>query len=654
MATHFESNCVWLISPATKCIHLHNENNQRKAIICNLFKPKSLIVDYKFYRLIWVEENTIKTSTLTGSDIKVLFQAESEIRGLALDYSDDSLYFSVDEKIRSLSNNITFHVKEGWNVTDMAFYGNLLAVAVKTTAARGLIVFIDKRTGRVLREHSKENVKGFGSLSIFNYNGWRSDNISSARSCPCQHICVPSFDSFECVCQDGYQTNPENGNKCSPNTFNDTSYLLIADDYKNAIYKISLDFKKYSPVLNLQPTFTRPVGLTYDLRNKRIFYYDLSYGYLRIYYENGTVTSIRQQFTLYMEYDIFSDLLITNEGRRLTLSSTDGRYKKVLYSRTTVRQLSIEYKSRKIYFVTYAEIYNINFDGTELKLLRKGNFGYPLALDEKEGRLYFNNFMDKSISSIKTDGSDYKFISEAFDSWMLFSIIVVDEYIYFTNWRVRGIGKALKSGGLNNTHELLRQDVFSMMNQVIVVNSSNNPGRLECPVGICEQLCVISNCLCSDGYQLYNETNCKLVPKPTLPSTPSLPSTTTKWQNDRRDQLSTAELVGIIVGIAIALILIIIAVVLFKKYSDKYLYQNLRFWQRRRMSKIEPTKFRFETQLSVSTHVSEDELLSTLSDSGVFTSSDFSNEVAQPVRRSSSRPSFERHLSYISQDMSEP
>lgn len=164
-------------------------------------------------------------------------------------------------------------------------------VAVKTEAARGLIVFIDKRTGRVLREYSKRNVREFGSLSIFNYNGWRTDNINSDSACKCEHLCIPRSGSLQCLCKDGFETDPEDSTKCIPNRFNSTSYLLVTDDYQNAIYKVAIDLKSFTPIHTIKPVFTRPIGLAYDARGKRIFYYDFSYRYIRVVEENGTVTS---------------------------------------------------------------------------------------------------------------------------------------------------------------------------------------------------------------------------------------------------------------------------------------------------------------------------------------------------------------------------
>lgn len=179
---------------------------------------------------------------------------------------------------------------------------------------------------------------------------------------------------------------------------------------------------------------------------------------------------------------------------------------------------------RKIYFVTYYALNEINYDGSEFKIVLKGIIGYPIAYDKLEGRLYFNNLRNRTIASIKPDGTDYKDVLNVNLPWVIFSIVIVDEYIYFTNWRVRGIGRALKRGGLNNTYELLRQDVFSMMNQIIFVNSSYVPKRSSCPVGHCEQLCFLSKCFCANGYKLYNETNCELIPVPTTTTTPSKPT----------------------------------------------------------------------------------------------------------------------------------
>ena len=85
---------------------------------------------------------------------------------------------------------------------------------------------------------------------------------------------------------------------CDINLFSEKlfedNFLLLADDYRHVIYQTD---RKWSVTSAIQlPKQDRPIGLTYDPVENRIFWSDFNRGLIKSAYLNGT--DVKTLFTL--------------------------------------------------------------------------------------------------------------------------------------------------------------------------------------------------------------------------------------------------------------------------------------------------------------------------------------------------------------------
>ena len=168
-----------------------------------------------------------------------------------------------------------------------------------------------------------------------------------------------------------------------------------------------------------------------------------------------------------------------------------------------------------------ANISRANMDGTNVQVFANLTLGWPngLAMDYEADRLYWCDALLDHIQHAKLDGTDVKTIS----SRMIrhpFSLVIYNEFIYVTDWRLDSIIRLHKTTGENEkivekveeSNRLYGIKIFSKESQLI---ANNHPCHTD--AGGCQKLCfpipdnstsstgIIARCGCPYGEKLQSD-----------------------------------------------------------------------------------------------------------------------------------------------------
>lgn len=278
----------------------------------------------------------------------------------------------------------------------------------------------------------------------------------------CSQLCIvtavkfaPSGLGFRCACHTGWQLSADLRN-C-----NLVSQFLMYSQQRFIKGKV-LDpvIEGFSDaILPVVARRARFVGLDFDSRDEQIYYSDVLQDVIYRVHRNGTgreiVLASQNEGVEGLGVDWVAKNLYYIDSRKGTLNVLSTR--NVTYHRTLLKNLKrpraivVHPNKGFIYFSEWdrpANITRANADGTGLLVFKNVTLGWPngLSIDFQKDRVYWCDALLDHVQHANLDGSDIKTINSRLIRHP-FSIVIHDEWMYVTDWRLDAIVRMHKLTG---------------------------------------------------------------------------------------------------------------------------------------------------------------------------------------------------------------
>ncbi|XP_055683188.1 low-density lipoprotein receptor-related protein 2 [Lutzomyia longipalpis] len=255
------------------------------------------------------------------------------------------------------------------------------------------------------------------------------------------------------------------------------------------------------PVVSRRARF---VGLDFDARDEHIYYSDVLQDVIYRVHRNGTgreiVLASQNEGVEGLGVDWASKNLYYIDSRKGTLNVLSTR--NITHRRTLLKNLKrpraivVHPNKGYIYFSEWdrpANITRANADGSGLLVFKNVTLGWPngLSIDFKKDRVYWCDALLDHVQHANLDGTDIKTVNSRLIRHP-FSIVIHDEWMYITDWRLDAIVRMHKLTGEQEeimvrepqTNRLYGVKVYSHTVQSI---DSTQPCAIN--NGGCEKLC---------------------------------------------------------------------------------------------------------------------------------------------------------------------
>lgn len=357
----------------------------------------------------------------------------------------------------------------------------------------------------------------------------------------CQHMCIvtavqgaPTGLGYRCACHTGWLLS------------SDLRTCQVVTKFLMYSQQRFIKGKVLDPVIEgfsdaILPVVSRRarfVGLDFDARDEHIYYSDVLQDVIYRVHRNGTgreiVLASQNEGVEGLAVDWASKNLYYIDSRKGTLNVLSTR--NVTHRRTLLKNLKrpraivVHPNKGFIFFSEWdrpANITRANADGSGLLVFKNVTLGWPngLSIDFKEDRVYWCDALLDHVQHANLDGSDIKTVNSRLIRHP-FSIVIHDEWMYITDWRLDAIVRLHKLTGEQEeimvrepqTNRLYGVKVYSHAVQEIDSThacSINNGG--------CEKLCfalptngshlLTAKCACPYGERITDDDR-SCVPDP--------------------------------------------------------------------------------------------------------------------------------------------
>lgn len=278
----------------------------------------------------------------------------------------------------------------------------------------------------------------------------------------CQHMCIvtavvgaPTGLGFRCACHTGYQLASDLRNCYLVHQFlmySQQRFIKgkvldpVIEGFSDAIL----------PVVSRRARF---VGLDFDSRDEHIYYSDVLQDVIYRVHRNGTgreiVLASQNEGVEGLAVDWASKNLYYIDSRKGTLNVLSTR--NVTHRRTLLKNLKrpraiVVHPNRGYIFFSEwdrpANITRANADGSELLVFKNVTLGWPngLSIDFKSDRVYWCDALLDHVQHANLDGTDIRTVNSKLIRHP-FSIVIHEEWMYITDWRLDAIVRLHKLSG---------------------------------------------------------------------------------------------------------------------------------------------------------------------------------------------------------------
>ncbi|KAH7728726.1 Protein F14B4.1 [Aphelenchoides avenae] len=329
----------------------------------------------------------------------------------------------------------------------------------------------------------------------------------------CSHQCVNTEGSYRCECYKPAYELSEDNRTC---VHTDTEPVWLYFAHGQNIWNISDDGKVFALEID---GLEKTAMLDVDVQDSRIYYADIGHNAIEWSEIGSNMSEAIQTF----EVDGTEGIAVDWVGRNLysarktdiIVRTLDGKYRKVLYRKelATPRALVAHATVGWLFGSDWGSspfIYKAAADGSLFKKIVQNSIVWPnaLAVDQYANRLYWADAFLDSIQSCDLDGHNrHTILSEPGVVPHVFSMVVVDDSLYWTDWTHRAILRGSKHSGLNAT--VIAQTALLPYGLKAYHSSVQPKPEVDyCNATDCSQLCLVSRdgkgatCACADGYEL--------------------------------------------------------------------------------------------------------------------------------------------------------
>ncbi|XP_015791351.1 low-density lipoprotein receptor-related protein 2 [Tetranychus urticae] len=528
LAVDWITNKIYVCDIYNQKIDIFDLEGKTSAIVLsqNITAPLDIALDPTQGYMFFTDSNNIDRAFMDGSRRKTIVSVHIyKASGLTLDYVNRRLVWC-DSQL----DQIVIVDYEGNNRhTVIAGVGKVPA-PVRVTLFEDLIYWTDSTRQGILKvnifnstsqpvetiyREKGINVEPKGIVSYHHLRQPKVDNPCGTRNGGCQHMCVltriegDQQDDFtlgyRCACETGYELAP-NQKSCTPVK----EFLLYSQ--QKFVHGILIKDGSNSPAPNafsdaIVPIVSRSarfVGLDYSYQSQYIFYSDVILDVIYKIKVDGTgkenVLASQNEGVEGLALDWVTNNLYYIDSRKGTLnvlSTTNPAYRRTLLKNLKrPRAIVVHPNKGYIFFSEWERPANISrayLDGTNVMVFRGVLLGWPngLSIDYQNDRLYWCDALLDHIQHAKLDGSDVKTISSPRIKHP-FSIVIHNDWLYVTDWRLDAI---LRMNKVNGSNEMIFRTVeeHNRLYSIKMFSKSNQEINARHPClsnnGRCQKFC---------------------------------------------------------------------------------------------------------------------------------------------------------------------
>ncbi|XP_050691158.1 prolow-density lipoprotein receptor-related protein 1-like isoform X1 [Eriocheir sinensis] len=361
---------------------------------------------------------------------------------------------------------------------------------------------------------------------IINTNDSRlCEDIDECEDSPCPHFCRNTQGSYICECAEGYVAEA-NGHNCRANSTVKPK-LIFTNRYLIREMKVDGTNSRV-----LVANLSNAVGLDYDIQENCIYWSDVTH----------TSSSIKKMcndskpMVLHSAVQSPDGIALDWAGRNLywcdkgkdtiEVSKLDGQYHKVLINQglQDPRAIVLDPYSGYLYWTDWGNqphIGKAGMDGSRQRIIVNNSLGWPNALtisyvtkelfwaDAHQDYIAYSDLDGKNIKMIRTRDSTPRLVQH------VFAITVFENYLYWTDWEIKGVLRAEKYTGKNieiiyhTTNRPMDIHVYHPYRQLPLKDNpcENNGG--------CDTMCLLApgggkTCTCPENFVLEdNGVSCR-------------------------------------------------------------------------------------------------------------------------------------------------
>ncbi|XP_060033733.1 low-density lipoprotein receptor-related protein 2 [Erinaceus europaeus] len=319
----------------------------------------------------------------------------------------------------------------------------------------------------------------------------------------CEQVCVLSHRTdndglgYRCKCTIGFVLDAD-GRRCSAVK----QFLLFSSEatVRGIPFSVSTQEDVILPVTGTPSSF---VGIDFDAQENTIFYSDTLKNMIFKQKIDGTgielLTANKVEGVESLAFDWISKNLYWADGSYKSISVmrlADKSRRQIIQNINFPRSIVVHPNYGYIFFTDWlrpAKIMRAWCDGSHLMPIVNTTLGWPngLAIDWSASRLYWTDAFFDKIEHSTFDGLYRRTLNHIPQMTNPFGLTVHQEYVYFTDWRLKAIVRVRKSNGGERT--VIRSGIRSIKlvksYDATVQTGSNQCSQPTHPNGDCSHFC---------------------------------------------------------------------------------------------------------------------------------------------------------------------
>ncbi|XP_071510756.1 low-density lipoprotein receptor-related protein 6-like [Diadema antillarum] len=495
----------------------------------NVLRPRNIVIDAKEKFMFWIEigpPSQIERASLDGTSRRIIVTADPDLQqpgGLVIDYKEKRLYcgdiptgviYSMDYDGENRRSILT---KVGAFFFDMAIFKDYI---MWTDLRHNGIYVGNKKTGEPVQAYLGGEEQFYGIKMYADTRQTVVHNPCRLNNGECQQLCLGSQANsrgYVCHCIMGYRL-ANDGKSCVSDMIAD-NFLLVSDTYHQSIYQVGLE-SAYQPQA-LPITIPNPVGVSYDPVEEKVYWSDVKFRRI------GRASLDGSQQELFDNTGYADSLAVDSVSRLLywadvdqsaiIVASLDGSNRKTLVTGLKKpRSIALHPVDGIMFWADWQlspRIEGAYMDGNMRRSIVTGNLKWPngLAIDYKDDLLYWCDGGTGRIESTDLSGRGRRVIIALGSQFHPFGIGIVDQHVFWTDWRTRKLSKADKRTGRGNI--TVGPNDYTRPNALFAVTTTSLPsGTNVCSEnnGQCSTLCLPTptgrTCACADDIELASDS----------------------------------------------------------------------------------------------------------------------------------------------------
>ncbi|XP_068628058.1 low-density lipoprotein receptor-related protein 4 [Battus philenor] len=521
LAYDWMTDKIYWTDAGTNRIEVANANGTMRGLLAwdDIDKPRDIVVDPKGGVMYWSDWGTVpcieRADMDGGNRRRLLVGNMTWPNGLALDFENKRIYWT-DGGNRTIEYAnfdgtgrtvlIAQHLPHPFGLD---LYGDEVLWTDWDTKS---IQAANKYTGKNRRTLGA-GIEGLMDVRVFHTDRKAVINRCGKNNGGCSHLCLLKPNGYSCACPTGLKLNKD-GRTCPKEPLN---YLIFA--HRVDIRIMSLDVPYLIDVVMPLPPLKNALGVDVDRQTGLVYWSDTAERQILRSDKLGRKIETMFSHGLHTCDGIAIDsagrkIYWTDGGRNsIEVAELNGSNRKLLIwtGLDSPRAIALHYEHGYMFWSDWgvtAKIERADMDGQNRRIIVDNNIKWPngLAVDKIESRLYWNDAKVHTIESSDFNGGDRRTLMN--DVPYPYSIVIVGQHIYWTDWKSKALHRADKTNGEN--HLIIRENLEGLMDIRAVKGDEEFTNACGKNNGGCSHLCLRSptgySCACPTGTVFKNET----------------------------------------------------------------------------------------------------------------------------------------------------